>query len=404
MKHKIISIIILVIFSICHYIILFNSCQNKVVTPILPKPVISSEAREKKPQIKLHGKYTCLMDVSTGRVLYEKNMDEKAPMASTTKIMTCLLALEQGNLEKEVSVSEKAASMPKVHLGMKTGEAYYMKDLIYSLMLMSHNDSAVAIAEDIGGSVPAFASLMNQRAKKIGMTNTNFVTPNGLDAKNHYSTARDMCLLAREALKNKQFREIIVTPSYTITELHSKKNSTITNKDSFLSLYEGALGIKTGFTSRAGYCFVGAATRNHITFVCSTLAAGWPPNKTYKWSDTSALMNYGFQNYSLKTIPLQQLSSSKIPVLKGEQSFVSCTNITSPILPVSNFDKIETEYKIPKKLTAPIVKNRKIGTVIIRINNKIVMKLPVYPDKTIQKCTLSNCFSVIIDKYLCFKL
>lgn len=400
MKHKIISITILVIFSICHYIILFNSCQNKVVTPILPKPVISSEAREKKPQIKLHGKYTCLMDVSTGRVLYEKNMDEKAPMASTTKIMTCLLALEQGKLEKEVSVSEKAASMPKVHLGMKTGEAYYMKDLIYSLMLMSHNDSAVAIAEDIGGSVPGFASLMNHRAKKIGMYNTNFVTPNGLDAKDHYSTAKDMCLLATEAMKNKEFREIITTTSYVVTELHSKKTTTIINKDSFLSLYEGALGIKTGFTSRAGYCFVGAAKRNNITLVCSTLAAGWPPNKSYKWSDASTLMNFGFQNYILKRITIQKLSSCKIPVERGESSYISCIDVPSPVLPVSEFDTIQTEYMIPQKLTAPIKKNNKIGTILIRMNDKIVMELPVYPDKSIKKSTFWNKLSVIMNKYL----
>lgn len=404
MKQKIISLFILVIFSICHYMTLLNSYPKEAEKTVFPKPVITTEARKDQPQIKLYGKYTCLMDPSTGRVLYGKNINEKAPMASTTKIMTCLLALEHGDIMQEVPVSQKAASMPKVHLGMKNGESYYMKDLLYSLMLMSHNDSAVAIAEAIGGSVPGFASLMNQRAKKIGMNNTNFVTPNGLDAKDHYSTAKDMCLLATEAMKSKEFREIITTTSYTVTELHSKKTTTIMNKDSFLSLYEGALGIKTGFTSRAGYCFVGAAKRNHITLVCSTLAAGWPPNKSHKWSDTSTLMNFGFQNYTLKNIPIQKLSSCKIPVEKGESSYVSCTDIASPVLPVSEFDKIQTEYIIPQKLTAPIKKTEKIGTVILRMNDKSIMELPVYPDKSIKKSTFRDKLSVIINKYSCVRL
>lgn len=400
MKQKIISLFILTIFSICHHMTLLNSYQKEMETTVFPKPVITTEAQKDQPRIKLYGKYTCLMDPSTGRVLYGKNINEKAPMASTTKIMTCLLALEHGDLMQKVQVSQKAASMPKVHLGMNTGETYYMKDLLYSLMLMSHNDSAVAIAEAIGGSVPGFASLMNQRAKKIGMYNTNFVTPNGLDAKDHYSTAKDMCLLATEAMKNKEFREIITTTSYVVTELHSKKTTTIINKDSFLSLYEGALGIKTGFTSRAGYCFVGAAKRNNITLVCSTLAAGWPPNKSYKWSDASTLMNFGFQNYILKRITIQKLSSCKIPVERGENSYISCIDVPSPVLPVSEFDTIQTEYMIPQKLTAPIKKNNKIGTILIRINDKIVMELPVYPDKSIKKSTFWNKLSVIMNKYL----
>lgn len=401
MKQKLTVTILLILFSICHFTALCRVCKPEIDTPFLPQRTIVTEASKKQPFLKLHGKYTCLLDTASGRVLYGSHENEKVAMASTTKIMTCLLALEHGNFNKEVSVSKRAASMPKVHLGMKAGEAYHLKDLLYSLMLISHNDTAVAIAEHIGGSVEGFAAMMNKRAKEIGMTNTNFVTPNGLDANGHYSTAKDMCLLAAEAMKNKNFRELIVTPSHTITELHSKRTVTVTNKDMFLSLYEGAVGIKTGFTSRAGYCFVGAAKKNNALYVCSTLACGWPPNKSYKWSDSTNLMNFGFENYKRRSIPLQTLSNCRIPVIKGNSSFVSCTNVASPVLPVSDFDSITTEYHIPNYLKAPVIQNKKIGTVEIKINDNSVLSLPVYPDKSVAKSTFFDKVFVIFNKFAC---
>ena len=172
----------------------------------------------------LYAKSAILIDADTGRVLYEKNGYEKLSIASTTKIMTCIIALEYGNLKDVFTVSRYAASMPKVKLGVTSNEQYVLKDLLYALMLESDNDAAVVIAEGIGGSVENFASLMNQKARDLGCYNTNFVTPNGLDDENHYSTAYVLALIGRYAIKNPAFLEISNTASYSFCDANYKRN------------------------------------------------------------------------------------------------------------------------------------------------------------------------------------
>ena len=197
MRNKLIIIILLFMLSFIHYYHLNSYIIKEETRLVYPeKRIILNQATPVKSP-NLYGKYTCLIDASSGRILTQNHCNQQVPMASTTKIMTCLLALEYGKLEQIVTCSKKASSMPKVHLGMSPGNQFRLNDLLYSLMLMSHNDTAVAIAEHIGGSVEGFAAKMNQRAKKIGMKHTNFVTPNGLDANSHYSTAYDMCLLEK---------------------------------------------------------------------------------------------------------------------------------------------------------------------------------------------------------------
>ena len=224
----------------------FSSTDSSDFVPVLPEPVIQINAMEQTPNpLILHASYACLMDAGSHRILYSKNTDKKVPMASTTKIMTALLALESNKLNDVVIASKKAAGMPKVHLGMQPGRQYYMKDLLYSLMLESHNDTAVAIAEHLGGSVSGFAAKMNQKAKLLGMSSTHFITPNGLDANGHYSTASDMCKLASYAIKNKDFLSLVQTKSHSFSDCSGKYHYSLTNHDAFLSYYEGALGIKT---------------------------------------------------------------------------------------------------------------------------------------------------------------
>ena len=156
-----------------------------------------------------------------------------------------------------------------------------MRDMLYSLMLESHNDTAVAIAESIAGDTLSFANMMNERAKQIGAKNTNFVTPNGLDAEQHYTTAYDLALIAAEAVKNEEFLKIVNTPSHSFQDIDGKRQYAAGNKDAFLSMMNGAIGIKTGFTGNAGYCFVGALKRDNRTFISVVLASGWPPNKSF---------------------------------------------------------------------------------------------------------------------------
>lgn len=342
----------------------------------------------------LHAGYACVKDAGSNRILYGKKAGDKAPMASTTKIMTAILALESGKQKETVTVSSRAASMPKVHLGMQKGQKFILQDLLYSLMLESHNDTAVAIAEHLGGSVEGFAKMMNEKAAKLGMKKTRFVTPNGLDAEGHQSTPEDMCTLAGYAIKNKAFCQLIQTRSRSITDAEGKHRYSLANHDAFLSYYDGALGIKTGFTGKAGYCFVGAAVRNGVTLTSCVLASGWPPNKSYKWIDTRELMDYGFDNYTVSPLPLQDLTRTRIPVTGGTADWVSCQQPEPVRTLLAKYENLRIVYHLPERLCAPVRKSSAIGTVAYYINEKLFRKDAIYPSGDIEEAdfffTLKN--------------
>ena len=231
-----------------------------------------------------------LMNARTGKIVYAKNDTQTHANASTTKIMTCILALENCKLTEKVKVSAYAASQEPTKLYMQAGDSFYLKDLLYSLMLPSHNDTAVAIAEHISGSVPKFASLMNKKAKEIGCTNTHFVTPNGLDAGlNHYTTAQDIAKIAQYALENATFRKIVNTRSYSFSSLNGRYYYVYTT-NALLGNMKGVIGVKTGFTNKAKYCFVGAITsKSKDTYISVILGA---PNSSARWTDSQTLLNY----------------------------------------------------------------------------------------------------------------
>lgn len=253
----------------------------------------------------LHALSAVLMDAESGRVLFSKEGDVMRPMASTTKILTCILALEEGNPEDEVIVSAKAASQPAVHLQMREGQKFYLADLLYSLMLESHNDTAVAIAEHIGGSVEGFAEKMNAKADELGCENSYFITPNGLDEEDengvHSISAEDLATIMSYCIlkspKAEEFLKITRTNSYTFSDVSGQSSYSCQNHNSFLSMMDGALSGKTGYTGGAGYCYVGALKRDERTFVVALLGSGWPNQKNYKWQDTMKLMNYAVENY-----------------------------------------------------------------------------------------------------------
>ncbi len=245
---------------------------------------------QEQPTLSLNALSACLLDAESGRVLYGKNETDQRAMASTTKIMTLIVTLENADLNDVVTISKNAARQPDVQLNVNTGEQYILGDLVYSLMLESHNDVAVAIAEHVGGSVEGFAEMMNDKAAELGMENTYFITPNGLDAEDengrHSTTAVDLARLAAYAIKNENFIEITNTKSYSFREINGKRSFTVNNKNRFLTMMNGAIGVKTGFTGDAGYCFVGALKQDGRTFISVVLGSGWPPDKTYKWKDT----------------------------------------------------------------------------------------------------------------------
>lgn len=346
--------------------------------------------------LKLHAMAALLMDGTNNRVLYEENGYERKAMASTTKIMTCLVALENAKLDEVVTISSYAASMPDVQLNVKAGEKYYLKDLLYSLMLESHNDVAVAIAEHIGGTVEGFATMMNDRARSLGCDDTNFVTPNGLDAQGHYTTARDLAVIASEAIKNDKFIEITNTASHTFSDISGKRSFRLSNKNKFLYMMDGAIGVKTGFTSKAGYCFVGALRRSDRTLISVVLGCGWPPSKSLKWIDTKTLMTYGLENYKVRQI-FRPIELDPIIVKDGQQRWENINLEGDISLLMRDDEMVDIAYDIPNYLQAPVKAGEVIGYARYYIDGYLYKELPIYTTTDVAKIDLKYCFNKIFE-------
>lgn len=378
---------------------------------VLGIPVQAEEPDE------LYAQSAVLMDAESGRVLFEKNGYDIKAMASTTKIMTCILALENADEEKEVMFSENAARQPKVHLGASKGETFYLGDLLHSLMLESHNDSAVAIAEAVAGDVKKFASLMNRKAKEIGCENTYFITPNGLDAENengkHSTTAVDLakimsyCIM--ESPMKDRFLEITATPQYSFANVNGKKSYSCSNHNSFLNMMDEAISGKTGFTSDAGYCYVGAVESEGRTFVVSLLACGWPNNKTYKWKDMKKLASYGIDNYDYRKIdelPLlgDILVEEGIPesgnLFDQAKVSVCVEKQKQPIsILMSQREQIEVEVQQEEVITAPVSRGDKVGQITYKLNDTVIESYPIIVAKDMKKKDFAWIFTEILEIY-----
>lgn len=335
-----------------------------------------------------YAKSAVLIDGDSGRILYEKSAHNKVSVASTTKIMTCIIAIENGNLADMVTPSDYAIAMPKVKMHLDSKDKYKLEDLLYAMMLESYNDVAVAVAEHIAGSVEKFAELMNIKAKDIGMKDTNFVTPNGLDAKNQYSTAYDMALLGAYATNNELFVKITNTRNYSFVSKNGRSVS-VSNKDAFLDKMSDAIGIKTGFTGNAGYCFVGALKNENKKLISCVLACGWPPNKGYKWNDTLSLMKYG-ENYNYKEIAYIQNDFVKYDVRNGVENILNTYTNEKFGLLLRNDDKVDKKIVITKK-NAPIFKNEVVGYENIYVNNIKIKAIEIKAKQNIKKYEFKYC-------------
>ena len=335
-----------------------------------------------------YAKSAVLIDGDSGRILYEKSAHNKVSVASTTKIMTCIIVIENGNLGDMVTPSDYAIAMPKVKMHLDSKDNYKLEDLLYAMMLESYNDVAVAVAEHIAGSVEKFAELMNIKAKDIGMKDTNFVTPNGLDAKNQYSTAYDMALLGMYATNNELFVKITNTRNYSFVSENGRRVS-VSNKDAFLDKMSDAIGIKTGFTGNAGYCFVGALKNENKKLISCVLACGWPPNKGYKWNDTLSLMKYG-ENYNYKEIVDIQNDFVKYDVRNGVENILNTYTNEKFGLLLKNDDKVDKKIVISKK-NAPIFKNEVVGYENIYVNNIKIKAIEIKAKHNIKKYEFKYC-------------
>lgn len=365
----------------------------------IPQMVDMTPAIEEPSE--LHALSAVLMDGDSGRVLYEK--DGKTPLAnaSTTKVLTCIVALESSPGDDYVQVSRNAASQPEVRLGLQKGEQYYLEDLLYSLMLKSHNDTAVAIAEHCGGTVEGFARMLNRKAKQIGCKDTYFITPNGLDAQDengkHHTTAEDLALIMRYAIKNKTFLHISQTRDYTFSEITGKRTFSVHNANALFDMMDGVLAGKTGYTSQAGYCYVCAWEEEGKTFVVSLLGCGWPNHKTYKWSDTKKLLSYGAYNYDYETY-WQEPHTSKILVTDGVENMqnigekvylrgkcsVTSEDREKEIL-LKKGEAVTCKTEIPQKVSAPVLKGEKLGRIAYYLDGKLIASYPVYAERSVEK-------------------
>lgn len=330
----------------------------------------------------LFAKAAVLMDGDSGRILYGKNENEVLPMASTTKVMTLIVTLENASLEDTVTISSYASSMPDVQLNARAGEQYMLKDLLYSLMLESHNDSAVAVAEHVGGSVEGFAKMMNDKAKALGCENTHFITPNGLDAADdsgaHATTATDLAKIMRYAIGNETFLEITRTASYSFSDLSGSRSFTVNNKNALLTMTDEAISGKTGFTGNAGYCYTCAVKSEGRTFIIALLGCGWPPNKSWKWKDTTTLINFGKENYELKEVGLENHAYEPIDVVDGvkERVFVACETKKIKLL-LGKHETFKIATSILTQTQAPVKAGGTAGVVEYVVDGQALYRFPV---------------------------
>lgn len=371
-------------------------------------------------QNSLYARSAVLMDADSGRILYEKNGHQAMANASTTKILTCIIALENCELDSEVTVSALAASQPKVHLGMREGQRFYLKDLLYGLMLESYNDCAVAIAEHIAGTTADFAAMMNDKAKEIGCEDSYFITPNGLDAKDeggfHHTTAADLSLIMRYCIKGSkmagQFLTITQEGQYQFHDMDGKNSYTCYNHNAFLQMMDGALSGKTGFTGNAGYCYIGALQRDDRTFIVALLACGWPNNKTYKWADAKKLMQYGitmFKKIKLDEIELNTKESAAVEVKGGQSKKIGGEVRTeleiSPIeglteLLIGNEQEIQVKYEVTPKLYAPVMNGDFAGEITYLLGDEILAKRTVTVKETVKKIDFFWCIKKAAELFL----
>lgn len=310
-------------------------------------------------------KAAIVMEAFTGKVLFAQNEHEKLPIASTTKIMTALLALEQEDVQKKFKVNPSAIKVEGTSMGLKEGDEVTLEVLAIGMLLASGNDGANAAAVRISGSIPAFAKLMNEKAREIGMTNSSFETPSGLDGENHYSTAYDMALLAREALKNPKFREICSQPSIKTSYGSPPYDRWLKNHNRLLTSYEGTIGIKTGFTKKAGRCLVSAVERDGVTLICVTLKC---PND---WAAHKALYDSLAGKIKLEDLSVR-LPQITVPVTGGVKENVSVLKCDEASIPVSTGINFDYRIRTAPFLYAPVKAGAFIGEADLYIDGLLV--------------------------------
>ena len=358
---------------------------------ILPKENLAVE--EDTEEIDITSRIALIYDRASGKILYEKNGNKQTPMASTTKIMTAIVVLENANLSDEVTIDSKSAGIGGSRLGLKKNDKITVNDLLYGLMLRSGNDAAVALATHVGGSVEGFAELMNKKAEELGLVNSHFVVPHGLDNDGHYTTAFELAKMADYALGIDKFKEIVGCKTATIYINGYAK--TINNTNKLLGSVSGVYGVKTGFTNRAGRCLVTACKRNNLDII--TVIIGADTNEI-RSDDTIKLIQYAYTKFEVVDIKQiveekfeewKNINEGRIYVNKGTEKKVKLyleeLPYTKMAVKKEEIDNINIASTIIYYFEAPLEKDKVIGNLKVMINDEVIEILDIYNENEIRK-------------------
>lgn len=316
-----------------------------------------------------------LIEAETGTVIYEKNADEKRAMASTTKIMTAILTIEAGDLDREFTVDSYAIRVEGTSMGLREGDRVSRRDLLYGILLPSGNDAANAAAVSVSGSIGSFVELMNEKAAELGLASTHFVTPSGLDADGHCTTARDLAALTAYAMKNETFREVVSCPSARVEFGNPPYMRTLYNSNKMLQRYEGAVGVKTGFTDNARRCLVSAAERDGVTLIAVTL------NAPDDWNDHTKMLDYGFSK--VHSYPLELSCTEKVAVAGTGQSVEVYAEDEDIALLQSQREKLTRRVMLPQFVYGSVRQGDELGCIEFSIGETVVKTCPLYAKSSV---------------------
>lgn len=331
---------------------------------------LSDDALQALPQVSAES--AILIETSTASIVGMKNADQRMPMASTTKIMTALVAIEHGNIAKTVSISPGAVGVEGSSVYLYEGERLTLEDLIYAMMLESANDAAAAIAIEVGGSLEGFAEMMNQKAKELGLKNTHFTNPHGLDNEEHYTTARDLATIALAAMQNETFKSIVSTYKRTIPLNETEGVRLLINHNKLLKGYNGAVGIKTGYTKKSGRCLVSAAEKDGVGFICVTL------NAPDDWQDHARMLDFGFSIFESRLLCGDGEFSYTLPVVGGDKDYVTVVNRGELRAVIKLGGNIECRTELPHFAYAPINEGDAVGRLVYIMDGKVIAEAPLY--------------------------
>ena len=371
----------------------------------IQKEVIETSTNVEK--LKLDSRIALIYDRASGRILYEKNGNKQTPMASTTKIMTAIVVLENANLNEVVKIDSKAAGTGGSRLGLKKNDKITVNDLLYGLMLRSGNDAAVALANYVGGSIEGFADMMNRKAEEMGLKNSHFIVPHGLDNEGHYTTAYELAKMADYALKIDKFKEIVSTKSTTIYINNYPK--AINNTNQLLGSVSGVYGVKTGFTNGAGRCLVSACKRDDLDIITVVIGANTTKERT---SDTIKLIQYANQKFEIinikeiiesKFIGWKNINEGRIYVNKGLEDRVELYLDEFPYekmaIEQEDRDKIEIKVNCIFNLEAPIKEKQVLGNVSVMMDGNVLEILNIYNKKEIIKKDVKDYWIIFIKQF-----